>query len=94
MYLLQSKKEQVTCTQEVLILNNSISIVLIQIRLINLLRGLGGGGSSFLYISIAYYMQKGGGWVQIACKNAYVLNGRPLMEMVTNKIRVLESVNL
>ena len=23
-------------------------------------------------------MQKGGGWVQIACKIAYVLNGRPL----------------
>ena len=38
----------------------------------------GGGGSSLLYISIAYYMQKGGGWVQIACKIAYVLNGRPL----------------
>ena len=35
-------------------------------------------GSSLLYISIAYYMQKGGGWVQIACKFAYVLNGRPL----------------
>ena len=34
-------------------------------------------GSSLLYISIAYYMQKGGGWVQIACKIAYVLNGRP-----------------
>ena len=34
--------------------------------------------SSLLYISIAYYfMQKGGGWVQIACKIAYVLNGRP-----------------
>ena len=40
-----------------------------------------GGGSSLLYISIAYYMQKkkrGGGSVQIACKNAYVINGRPL----------------
>ena len=36
-----------------------------------------GGGSSLLYISIAYYMQKGGGWVQIACKIAYLLNGRP-----------------
>ena len=35
-------------------------------------------GSNLLYISIAYYMQKGGGWVQIACKIAYVLNGRPL----------------
>ena len=34
-------------------------------------------GSSLLYISIAYYMQKGGGWVQIACQIAYVLNGRP-----------------
>ena len=33
----------------------------------------GGGGSSLLYMSIAYYMQKGGGWVQIACKIAYVL---------------------
>ena len=40
-------------------------------------RGGGGGRSSLLYISIAYYMQKGGGWVQIACKSAYVLNGRP-----------------
>ena len=36
-------------------------------------------GSSLLYTSIAYYMQNGGGWVQIACKNAYVLNGRPLI---------------
>ena len=26
----------------------------------------------------AYNMQKGGGWVQITCKIAYVLNGRPL----------------
>ena len=33
-------------------------------------------GSSLLYISIAYYMQKGGG-VQIACQVAYVLNERP-----------------
>ena len=36
------------------------------------------GGASLLYISIAYYMQKGGGLVQIACKIVYVLNGRPL----------------
>ena len=36
-----------------------------------------GGGSCLLYISLAYYMQKGGGWVQIACKIAYILNGRP-----------------
>ena len=35
-------------------------------------------GSILLYISIAYYMQKGGGWVQIACKIVYVLNGRSL----------------
>ena len=51
-------------------------------------RGSGGGGggvgrSSPLYISIAYCMQtkKGGGGeeVQIACKIAYVLNGRPLI---------------
>ena len=34
-----------------------------------------GGGSSLLYISIAYYIRKGGGWVQIAGKIAYVLNG-------------------
>ena len=34
---------------------------------------------SQLYISIAYYMQKWGGWVQIACKIAYVLNGRSLI---------------
>ena len=39
-------------------------------------------GSSLLYISIAYYMQKGGGWVMIACQNAYVLNGRPLIFFV------------
>ena len=41
----------------------------------------GRGGSSLLYISIAYYMQKGGGGgegVQKACKIAYVINGRPL----------------
>ena len=27
-------------------------------------------------------MQKGGEGVQIACKNAYVINGRPLQEIV------------
>ena len=37
----------------------------------------GRGVSSLPYISIAYYMQKGGEGVQIACKIAYVLNGRP-----------------
>ena len=36
-----------------------------------------GGGSSLLYISIEYYMQKGVEGVQIACKIAYILNGRP-----------------
>ena len=40
-----------------------------------------GGGSRLPYISIAYYMQKGGEGVQIACKIAYVLNGRPIMGM-------------
>ena len=36
-------------------------------------RGRGGGGSSLLYISIAYYMQKGWSAVQIACTIVYVL---------------------
>ena len=35
-------------------------------------------GSSLLYISITYYMQKGWDWVQKACKIAYVINGRSL----------------
>ena len=34
-------------------------------------------GSSLLHVSFAHYMQKGGEGVQIACKIAYVLNGRP-----------------
>ena len=44
-----------------------------------------GRGSSSRYISITYYMQKGvcvcggRGVVQIACKIAYVLHGRPRM---------------
>ena len=38
-----------------------------------------GGGSSLPYISIAYYMQKGVEGVQIACKIAYVISGRPLI---------------
>ena len=41
-------------------------------------------GSSLLYIFIAYYMQKGGWWVQIACKIAYVLNGRPHVRVYSN----------
>ena len=44
----------------------------------------GEGGSSLLYFSIAYYMQKGGGeGVQITCKNAYVINGRPQTRIYT-----------
>ena len=40
-----------------------------------------GRGSSLLCISIAYYMQKKGGGegVHKACKNSYVINGRPLV---------------
>ena len=52
---------------------------------IKYVRTWGGGGSSLLYISIAYYMQKGGGWVQIACKIAYVLNGRPLYHTLSGR---------
>ena len=35
-------------------------------------------GSRLVYITIAYYMQKGGGseGVQIACRNKYVINAR------------------
>ena len=40
-------------------------------------RGREGGGLSLSYISIAYYMQKGGEGVRKVCKNAYVINGRP-----------------
>ena len=41
-------------------------------------------GSSPVYVYIAYYMQKGGGWVQIACIIAYVLNGRPLRKCLAD----------
>ena len=37
----------------------------------------GRGGSSLRYISIVYYLLKGGEGVQIACKIAYVINGGP-----------------
>ena len=40
------------------------------------------GWSHILYIFTAYYMQKGGKGVQIACKISYVLNGRPFYEKV------------
>ena len=36
----------------------------------------GRGVSNLLYISIAYNMQKGAEGVQIACKKAYVTDGR------------------
>ena len=35
-----------------------------------------GGGSSRFSISIVYYMQKRGKGVQLACKNACIINGR------------------
>ena len=52
----------------------------------------GGGwvGSSLLYISIAYYMQKGGEGVQIACKIAYILNGRPHSAIYTYPLLSIE----
>ena len=50
-----------------------------------------GGGSSLLYITIAYYMQKGGEGVQIACKDAYVINGRPHMDPILTKQLLLYS---
>ena len=52
----------------------------------------GRGGSSLLYIFIAYYMQKGGEGVQIACKIAYVLNGRPL-GLITNVLPLPQLVS-
>ena len=55
-------------------------------------RGGGRGGSRLLYISIAYYMQKGGEGVQIACKIAYILNGRPLEMSVYMIIRYTSKV--
>ena len=50
------------------------------------------GGSSPLYISIAYYMQKGGEGVQIACKIVYVLNGRPLNDTIDNNRIVIFAI--
>ena len=46
----------------------------------------GSGRLSILYISIAYYMQKGGEGVQIACKNAHVINGRPLKDLYRRRL--------
>ena len=56
-------------------------------RAFHLLRthlGEEGGGASLLFNSIVYYMQKGGG-VQKACKNLYVINGRPLAIIMIRK---------
>ena len=53
-----------------------------------------GGGSSLLYISIAYYMQKGGEGVQKSCKNAYVISGRPLSTGTRQAYRLLITVCL
>ena len=41
-------------------------------------------------------MQKGGGWVQIACKNCIVLNGRPLrsMDIASKQVKILALSNL
>ena len=52
------------------------------------------GGSSILYISIAYYMQKEGEGVQIACKIAYVLNGRPLSDNTVKPLWMLCEPNI
>ena len=54
----------------------------------------GGGGASLLYISVAYYMQMGGGveGVQRACINAYVINGRPHIITIYSR-GFLESIN-
>ena len=41
----------------------------------------GEGGQSLLYIFIAYCMQKGGGG-RDSIKNAYVINGRPLCDLI------------
>ena len=54
------------------------------LTLITYAPGGAGWGSSLLYISIAYNMQKWGEGVQIACKNAYVINGRPLSMVFTD----------
>ena len=51
-------------------------------------------GSSLLYISIAYYMQKGGGWVQIACKTAYVLNGRSPVVYTSIHVHIYEGTTI
>ena len=55
---------------------------------INYVRTLDGGGRGvkpLIHFSYTYHMQKGaeeegGGGGQIACKNAYVINGRPLFQ--------------
>ena len=39
---------------------------------------MGGGGQASYTFSLRITYKKGGGGVQKACKNAYVINGRPL----------------
>ena len=53
-----------------------------------------GGGSSLLYISIAYYRQQGGEEVtHIVCKNAHVINGRPLNVLLFGKLEKVLHIN-
>ena len=52
----------------------------------------GGGGSSLLYISIAYYMQKVGEGVQIACKIAYVINLRQYVDIFLRVSKSLQKI--
>ena len=42
---------------------------------------------------MAYYMQKGGEGVQIACKIAYVINGKPLIVEGDNNGQRSEKLN-
>ena len=46
-------------------------------------------GSSLLYISIVYYMQKGGGWVQIACKIAYMVKSHEMDSLLNLFFQIL-----
>ena len=48
-----------------------------------------GGGASLLYICVAYYMPNEGGWVQIECNVACVLNGRPLLMISFGKCKMV-----
>ena len=54
------------------------------------------GKKTLLYISIAYYIKKKGGGegVQIACKNAYAINGRPPMNVLDAHNESLNKLDL